>query len=226
MERKINLQHPEGLTDAQEILVLMLYHIKAIKFGDFKMKVHDEYPEAPLSPVYIDLRMLRRDVPTKQKAVVTYAELVRQLDFDLLADVPTAATPVVSSLSDKLEIGMITPRTDAKAHGTGTKIDGLTVEDKGKTALLVDDLITTAASKLEAVRILRSEGIVVRDVLVLIDREQGGKEALAKEGLTLHAAFTMKQMLDFYLRVGTITKEVYDDTLFRLAALNKFLKTS
>ncbi len=225
MERTISPQNPEGLTNTQKMLAFMLHGIGAIKFGEFKFKLHDEHPEAPLSPDYIDLRMLRRDVQTKRLAADTYVELIRQLDFNLLADVPTAATPIVSSLSDKLGVGMITPRTDAKRHGTGAKIDGLLPEDKGKKVVLVDDLITMAKSKMEAVDILRNAGMIVEDVVVLIDREQGGKEQLEKEGLKLHSAFTRKQMLDYYLRVGVISQETYRKVQEGTILLNSFLSS-
>lgn len=215
--------HPEALTERQQALSLELLDARAVKYGNFRLKLHDRNPEAPLSPVYIDLRLLRRFPELKQSAVDVYEELVRPLTFDLLADVPTAATPLVSSLSDRLGVGMITPRTDAKTHGTGAKVDGMLLTDRGKTAVLVDDLVTGADSKLEALAILKEQGVRVEDVVVLIDREQGGKAQLAKEGYKLHSALTMNSMLDFYLIEGKISQESYQDIKRRLEALNKFL---
>lgn len=216
--------HPEGLTETQEALSLQLFEIGAIKFGNFRLKLHDKNPEAPLSPVYIDLRVLRRFPEAKRAAVDVYEELVRPLEFDLLADVPTAATPLVSSLSDRLGVGMVTPRTDDKVHGSGAKVDGLLGIDGGKTAVVVDDLVTRADSKLEAIKVLKGNGVNVTDVVVLIDRKQGGGEQLAAEGYRLHSALTMNQMLEFYARVGKITPDAYRDVTQRLEALNQFLK--
>lgn len=217
--------HPEGLTDTQERLSGQLFDIGAIKFGNFRLKLHDKSPEAPLSPVYIDLRVLRRFPEAKAAAVDVYQELVQSLWFELLADIPTAATPLVSSLSDRLGVGMVTPRVDAKAHGTGAKIDGLLDSDIGMTAVLIDDLVTRADSKLEAASILIAQGLIVNDIVVLIDRKQGGREQLATEGFNLHAALTMDKMLDFYARVGKLSQERYRDTVGRLDALNRFLYT-
>jgi len=217
-------QHPEGLTEAQERLSAQLFDIGAIKFGDFRLKLHDKSPEAPLSPVYIDLRILRRFPEAKATAVDVYQELVHPLEFDLLADIPTAATPLVSSLSDRLGVGMITPRTDNKAHGSGAKIDGLQDSDRGKVAVLIDDLVTRADSKLEAAGILTGQGVRVNDVVVLIDREQGGQQQLATKGFTLHSALTMNRMLDFYARVGKIDQNRHRDAMQRLEALNEFLR--
>lgn len=200
-----------------------LFEIGAVRFGNFKLKLHDKNPEAPLSPVYIDLRVLRRFPEAKAAAVRVYEELVQPLKFDLLADVPTAATPLVSSLSDRLGVGMITPRTDTKVHGSGAKVDGLLEVDKGKIAVVVDDLVTRADSKIEAVNVLKENGVNVTDVVVLIDRKQGGEEQLAAEGYRLHSALTMDKMLQFYARTGKITQDAYQDATQRLAALNQFL---
>src|SRR4030043_668582 len=213
---------PESLT-AESQLCLQLFYIGAIKFGDFRLKLHDKHPEAPPSPVYIDLRLLRREPEAKAAAVDVYLELLKPLEFDLLADVPTAATPLVSSLSDKLGIGMITPRSDVKNHGTGVKIDGMRALDQGKTVVLVDDLVTRADSKLEAARILRDEGFRVRDVVVLVDRKQGGEEQLAAEEIKLHAALTMDKMLAFYNGMGMITNPEYARINQGLINLNNFL---
>lgn len=225
-ERITDPKHPEGLTSTQEDLALQLFDLQAVKFGDFRLRLHDQHPDAPLSPIYMDLRMLRRDPKTKESAVEAYAELVGPLQFDVLADIPTAATPLVSSLSDRLGIGMITPRTDSKGHGTGAKIDGLLPEDKGKKAVLIDDLVTRADSKIEAAEVLVAQGVIVEDVVVLIDREQGGKEQLEQKGLKLHSAFTMQQLLSLYRRVGKIDEAQYQDTIQRIQQLNSFLGVS
>lgn len=215
--------NPEGLTSAQETLSEQLFDIGAIKFGDFKLKLHDTHPEAPLSPIYIDLRVLRRFPQAKKAAVNAYQELISPLKFDLLADIPTAATPLVASLSDRLGIGMITPRTNLKTHGTGATIDGFLDSDKGKTVLLIDDLVTDAGSKLEAAKVLIQKGLVVCDVVVLIDREQKGREELAERSLKMHSAMNITQMLDFYTRFGQIgiKEKVRVDQGLRV--LNEFL---
>jgi len=217
------IEHPEGLNNSQEVLFTQLFDIGAIQIGDFKLKLHDTHPEAPLSPVYINLRMLKRFPKAKLAAVNAYQELISHLEFDLLADIPNSATPLVSTLSDRLEIGMITPRIDPKTHGNGATIDGFLNSDKGKVALLIDDTITNADSKLEAVKVLTNHGLVVKDIVVLVDREQGGRQELAANSLELHSVMTMTKMLDFYSRLGRIS--VNDQTRINqgLQELNDFL---
>ena len=213
-----------GLTKAQQNLSLQLFEIGAVKFGSFKLKLHDTHPKAPLSPIYIDLRVLRRTPAAKDAAIKVYEELVRPLKFDLIADIPTAATPLASSLSDKLKVGMITPRADKKTHGSGAKVDGMLKSDKGKLAVLIDDLVTRADSKLEAAKTLRDSGVRVKDVVVLIDREQGGATEMKKMDLNLHAAFTMHQMLDYFLDINRLSKKEYDQIFQGIESLNNYLK--
>lgn len=175
----------------------------------FRLKLHQTKPNAPLSPYYIDLRLLR-SYPTSIKgtAVGLFREMIDGYPCDVLADVPTAITPIVSSLSDRTQVPMITPRAP-KDHGSGGSIDG--IWPKGAIALLFDDLVTEAHSKLEAAKVLRESGVQVEHVFVLLDREQGGNVQLGAEGLTLHATFTISELLDFYHDNGTISSDLYGE---------------
>jgi uridine monophosphate synthetase len=117
-----------------------------------------------------------------------------------------AATPFVAILSHLTRIPMITPR-QPKTHGSGASIDG--AYQPGQTAVVIDDLVTKADSKLEAVRVLEGEGLRVRDVLVLVDREQGGAQQLAEAGYTLHAALGLSELLEIYRRGGMLDEGSY-----------------
>lgn len=213
----------QKLTKAQEKLILDLFDSGMVKFGSFRFVLHEKHPDAPLAPFYIDLRMVRRFPKIRKKVVEVYGDLIKDLKYDLLADVPTSATPMVAILSDKLGVPQITPRSDAKTHGGGAKIDGLLKEDKGSTAVLIDDLITKADSKFEAIKVLKDFGIKVKDVVVLIDRQQGGEKELAKKGFKLHFAFTLGRMMDLFRKKGRLSKEAYNDAMQKLDAMNKYL---
>lgn len=180
-----------------------------IKFGEFTLA------SGLKSPFYVDLRRLRSFPPEKLSVVNAYEQLLAPLHYDILADVPTAATPLVSSLSDRLLIPQITPRADVKGHGSGAKIDGF--YEGGEVAVVVDDLITTSRSKLGAIEILEEEGIKVMDVVVLIDRQQGGREELERLGYNLHAAFTMPNLMGFYSEAGLVTPEQFQTVMDYLA---------
>lgn len=199
------------MNEKRKILALGLFGIGAIKFGNFRLKLHEENPAAPLSPIYIDLRILRSFPDVMDSAVEVYKELSSGLKFDLYADVPTAATPLVALLSHETRVPMISPRKSEKKHGIKRQIDG--VFHPGQIALLVDDLITRADSKQEAVSVLEENGLKVHDVVVLIDREQGGAQELIKRGYGFHSAFNLKELLKFYLDIGKISQNEHERTV-------------
>ena len=188
-------------------LALELFDIGAIRFGEFKLRLHEQCPNAPLSPFYVDLRIVRSFPSVMERMVEAYERLLKDKRFDLLADVPTAATPIVALLSLRLRVPMISPRMDEKRHGAGTKIEG--VFEEGQRVVLIDDLITKADSKLKAIKVLEENGLKVHDIVVLIDREQGGKAELDKEGYHLWPAFRISTLLEIYLRAGRLNKGRY-----------------
>lgn len=206
------------LSEKQKELALGLFDIGAVKFGQFRLKLHEKNPDAPLSPIYIDLRILRSFPRVMSLAVSVYEELSRGLDFEVYADVPTAATPIVAILSHSTVIPMISPRLDAKAHGTRASIDG--DFKAGQVVLVVDDLITKAESKLEAISTLEEKGLQVRDIIVLVDREQGGADELASRGYTCRSAYKLGELLSFYLDSGRINQETYNQTVDYLKAVS------
>lgn len=176
----------------------------------FRLKLHEKHPDAPLSPIYIDLRRLRSFPDAREWVTRVLRGLCQGLTFDVLADVPTAATPFVVLLAHEMRIPMITPR-EPKTHGAGGSIDGHAVS--GQTALLIDDLITSAGSKFEAIRTLEAHGLRVHDVVVLIDREQGGTTVLQQAGYSLHAVFTLRALLEFYLENSQMGRGEYDEVM-------------
>ena len=69
---------------------------------------------------------------------------------------------------------------------------------------MIDDLATTGGSKFEAIEKLTSVGLVVKDVVVLVDRQSGAKESLAKAGYNLLAVLTITQLLDYWEKTGKV----------------------
>jgi len=198
-------------SDQKLKLAGQLLNIGAIKFGNFRLKLHEKNPDAPLSPIYFDLRLLRSFPDVIDSAVEIYRELSADFIFDIYADVPTAATPIVAILSHVTRTPMISPRKDEKKHGTAAPIDG--VFTPGQKVLLVDDLITNAGSKLETISVLEDHRLIVSGVIVLVDREQGGGPELEKKGYTCRAAFRLTELLEFYSRTGLISQDDYRRTM-------------
>ena len=84
--------------------------------------------------------------------------------------------------------------------------------------MLVDDLITRGTAKIESLKPFTDEGLIVKDVLVLIDREQGGAEELATRGLTLRAVFTLSQMMNGLVEAGKLSATQREEVLAWVAA--------
>jgi uridine monophosphate synthetase len=105
---------------------------------------------------------------------------------------------------------MIYPRKEAKSYGTKAEIEG--EYHAGETAVIIDDLATTGGSKFEAIEKLTGAGLVVKDVVVLVDRQSGAKESLAQAGFAMHAVLTITQMLDYWEETGKIDKAKVTET--------------
>ena len=139
--------------------------------------------------------------------MAAYAELARPLTYDRLAGVPYAALPVAAGLALQLGQPMIYPRKEVKAYGTGQTVEG--DYRPGQVALAVEDVITLGGSLLKAIETLEGEGLVVRDVIVLVDRQQGGRENLAARGYALHAAVTLAELVAALHAEGLLLGEMY-----------------
>ena len=182
-----------------------LFDAGCIKFGTFTLK------SGLTSPVYIDLRLLAsypallRDVA---REMATYAH---ELAFDRIAAIPLAGLPIGTAMALEIDRPMIYPRPQVKAHGRQRTIEG--EFSPGETVLVVDDLITRGTSKVEAIAPLKEAGLAVKDVLVLIDREQGGVDDLAQQGYRLHAVFKFTDILDTLKESERITAEQYGKVL-------------
>jgi uridine monophosphate synthetase len=111
---------------------------------------------------------------------------------------------------------MIFPRKEAKGHGTGKVIEGR--YEKGETAVVIDDLISSGGSKLEAIEPLEAAGLVVNDVVVLIDREGTGREELAAAGYRLHSVVTLSEITDTLEAEGLLTSEQADEVRAYIAS--------
>lgn len=100
---------------------------------------------------------------------------------------------VMSFMLRALESGERLPaflvRKEAKAHGSGNRIEGLYAVRPGARVLLLEDVLTTGGSLLVALEAVRAAGLQAQAAMVLVDREEGGREALAAVGLPVLAAF-------------------------------------
>jgi len=203
---------PQIPTSSRDQLVLALADIGCVRFGDFTLR------SGQRSPIYIDLRLLVSYPTVLRQVAQAYARLLRSnwdFKFDRLAAIPYAALPIGTAVSLELGCPLIYPRREVKGHGTRRAVEG--EFQKGERVVVLDDLITTGASKLEAIAPLEELGLQVEDVVVLIDREQGGREYLEERGYRLHAVFGLGEMLDILAQHGCISTAQRDEVKAFLA---------
>ncbi len=189
----------------------MLFEIGAVKFGAFRIKLHETQPDAPLSPIYLNFRLLRSYPEVLGFTAELLLKLAAPLKFDVLADIPTGVTPIVSVMTYLGKYPMISPRQSAKAYGLGVAIDGEYKE--GQRVLLVDDVISAGDSKFEAIEKLQKAGLVVKDLLVVVDRQQGGAAGLREKGFRPYSVATIGQLLDRYRETGAIDEDRYQNVV-------------
>ena len=176
---------------------------------EFALKVHEVNINAPLSPVYVNLRNLPENVLDKIGEVLSEVKLDNPQDF--CTGVPKAALVIAQKYSETSR----TPFLDV-FDKVGLNTDRKIVIKKGVNPnpdtklLVIDDVIAHGKSKLEALEQARTVGFYV-NMLVLIDREQGGVEQVENEGCKVYSAMKLSDILNYYLENNMITKDQYDE---------------
>lgn len=170
-----------------ETLALTLFDIGAVQLGNFKLH------SGRSSPIYLDLRILVSYPAALRQVTAAYRPILDRLAFDLLAATPLAGLPIGTALCLDLNLPLIYPRKTAKSYGTGKSIEGKW--QVGQTAVVVDDLVTSGDSLMQTITTLKAAGLHVTDAVVLIDRQQGGVDAMRQRGYHLHAVMTLTYLL-------------------------------
>lgn len=177
-------------------LILSLYQIGAVKFGDFTLK------SGKKSSIYLDLRQIISYPDILQTVADTIWQKVSQYPVDVICGVPYTALPIATCISIKQNIPMVMRRKEPKDYGTKQRIEG--TFKAGQQCLVIEDIITTGSSIIETAGDLETAGLTVKHAGVLINREQGGKENLQQRHYEAHAVFTLKEILNTLLSTDVL----------------------
>lgn len=197
----------------KETLLKKIVRIGAFKFGNFTLK------NGTQSSIYIDLRSiisypdilqsvaeclwpliettvrvdggLKGRMETSPLASLYRGERGR---FDHICGVPYTALPIATALSLTHHIPMIIKRKEAKNYGTKKMVEGN--YKPGDTCLLIEDVITTGSSILETIASLEQEGLKITDIVVCVDREEGGVEYVHSKGYHVHVLYTLSEIIN------------------------------
>lgn len=185
-------------------LVDGLLEAGCVRFGQFTLK------SGLQSPIYLDLRRLIAYPSLLAQVAQAYLPTLQPLTFQRLAALPYAAIPIVTAISLAGNYPFIYPRKEAKEYGTRAEIEG--EYQPGEQIVVVDDVATTGSSKFEAIEKLQAAGLIVREVVVLIDRQSGARRSLAQAGFALHAVLTLSDLLDHWEQSGRVPLSLIRET--------------
>jgi orotate phosphoribosyltransferase len=126
------------------------------------------------------------------------AEVVRECEPDVnrLAGPALGAVALAASASMASGLPFIIVRGETKEYGTAKRIEGSF--EPGELVCLIEDVVTSGGALAEAVSAVREEGLVVRNAVCVVDREEGGSDALARLGVRLRPLFRAEELLELH----------------------------
>lgn len=204
---------------------LRLREIGAVKIDmekGFRFKHHEKFPDAPLSPTYVNLRVPENKGTLGEPEVGEVARFMHVylrkygIPFDGMCGVPRAGEPFVRALQQRIyetEHVYVPVMSLGKEEGpSGRRVSRLLKAEglpRKSRVLLVDDLITTSLSKIEAIDVLHHEDYLVEHCIVFLDRGQGGPAEMAARGVQLHRIMDFGPLFDIYRHHGAISDDEY-----------------
>jgi orotate phosphoribosyltransferase len=181
----------------------ILFKIDAVKFGVFELS------SGKASPYYIDLRVIPSFPDAFREICDFYAQYISDQiglqNFDRIAGIPLAGIPFASQIAYNLRKPFLYVRKGVHLHGRERRVEGVLVT--GEKVLLVDDLVTTGLSLKAAADAVRAEGGIVTKAVAFLDREEGGKQILEKDGVTLYPLLRISEIANTLFEIGAIDEE-------------------
>ena len=182
----------------QDQLIAAFHKTQSFKWdpkGGFKLA------SGLLSPFYVDCRTLMAFPHARHLVAQRAWQVIRDLDVDCLGGLEIGAISIATTISDFAYVA--TPRREwrtffvrkqAKDHGLGRLVEG--VVKAGDRALIVDDVLTSGGSVVKAIVAAREAGLEVKEVLVIVDRnEQDGRARVEQTGVRVVSLLTIDDLM-------------------------------
>ena len=194
----------EKLTFNKKIrMANILYKIDALKFGVYQLSSGKQ------SPYYIDLRVIPSFPDAFREICEFYVQQMTEEiglnNFDRIAGIPLSGIPFASQVAYNIKKPFLFIRKDIKLYGRERRVEGILIS--GDKVLIVDDLLTTGLTLKRAVEAVRAEGGIITDAIIFLDREEGGKELLEKNGVKVHTLLNVSEVADTLFEIGAIDKD-------------------
>jgi len=181
-----------------------LYEKKIIRFGEFTLA------SGKKSPYYIDLRLVPSFPIYYRKMIKELQNLIAEdigfENFHSLVSVPTGGLVVAASLATEIVKPLIYVRKQAKEHGTGKAVEGVTCQDM--KLLMIEDVVTSGGSVINALKSIKEEKMTITDAYAVVDRMEGAAEALQVEGVKLHSLLTVKEIVENLFEQKLISQDI------------------
>jgi uridine monophosphate synthetase len=198
------------MTDIVSEIGSALYSSGCLKFGSFRIK------SGAFSPYYIDLASLLsspKDLCTVTDiAANSIKRITTSTRIDKLASIELKGALLLASIGCRTGLPCTVVRKEEKTYGATGRIAGAEVT-RGEHVLFFDDVVSEGLSKLEGIRPLEQLGAKVENIMVVIDREQGGRENLENAGYKVHSLARISELVDSLSQSKHISKEQSDAVL-------------
>lgn len=143
------------------------------------------------SNYYINMKKAITDPEILSTIAKLITELISDDSIDKVAGPALGAVPIATAISLESKLPLLMIRKEKKGYGTSKLIEGEL--NPGDEVIVVEDVTTTGGSLLKAIKAIQDNGGIVKRAFVVVDREEGAKEAFDKEGITLESLISVNE---------------------------------
>ena len=166
-------------------LIQNLIDVNIVKYGNFTLKNGGQ------SNVYCDLRKVISYPKLKKVLCYELSKLINNMENTVIAGIPMGGIPYATTMSDMNNIPMIIIRNSRKVYGMMNLIEG---DLQNREVILIEDVVTSGGSVLEIIDSLENEHVIIKQIIVILDREAGGMKKISDRGYNIKSLFKLSEL--------------------------------